>query len=130
MSSGLHGLRPAIALIPTPAGATSAVWMTPPPAATPIMERLLSLRRMQPDAKAYPGPPRRPGDGQASLACGCGSWTLHKKSLWAMSQGFLISKAMPNRHFATLGLVSIEQRCRELQAKAALGRVQLNLGLG
>lgn len=53
-----------------------------------------------------------------------------KKSLWAMSQGFPMSKAMPNSHFVTLGLVSIEERWRDLHARAVSGPVQLNLGLG
>lgn len=53
-----------------------------------------------------------------------------KKSWWAMSVGFPISKAMPNRLFATLGLVSIEERCRDLHARSVSGPVQLNLGLG
>lgn len=53
-----------------------------------------------------------------------------KKSLWPMSLGFTISKAMPNKHFAALGLVSIEQKWRDHQARAVPGPVQLNLGLG
>jgi RNA-directed DNA polymerase len=53
-----------------------------------------------------------------------------KKSLWAMSVGFPISKAMPNRLFATLGLISLEERCRDLHARSVSGPVQLNLGLG
>lgn len=53
-----------------------------------------------------------------------------KKSMWAMSQGFTISKALPNKHFAALGLVSIEQRWRDLHARSTPGPVQLNLGLG
>lgn len=53
-----------------------------------------------------------------------------KKSLWAMSHGFIIGKALPNKHFAALGLVSIEQRWRDRHARSALGPVQLNLALG
>lgn len=53
-----------------------------------------------------------------------------KRSWWAMSQGFTISKALPNKHFAELGLVSIEQRWRDLHAANVIGQAQLVLGLG
>lgn len=53
-----------------------------------------------------------------------------KKSLWAMSHGFVIGNAMPNKYFAALGLVSITERCRDRHARSVPGPVQLNLGLG
>ena len=47
-----------------------------------------------------------------------------------MSHGFTISKALPNKHFAELGLVSIEKRWRDLYVLNVTGPAQLNLGLG
>lgn len=53
-----------------------------------------------------------------------------KRSWWAKSAGFLISKALPNKHFADLGLVSLAQRGRELLSLNVCGPTQLTLGLG
>lgn len=53
-----------------------------------------------------------------------------KRSWWAMSHGFTISKALPNKHFAELGLLSIETRWRDLHALHVIGPAQLSLRLG
>jgi RNA-directed DNA polymerase len=53
-----------------------------------------------------------------------------KRSVWAMSHGFTISKALPTKLFAELGLVSIEHRWRDLHVLHVSGPAQLNLGLG
>lgn len=53
-----------------------------------------------------------------------------RKSWWTMSTGFLIGKALPNKHFADLGLVSIEDRGFALHARLVAGPVQLTLALG
>lgn len=53
-----------------------------------------------------------------------------KKSWWALSYGFTISKALPTKYFAERGLVSVEQRWREINTRNTIGPAQLNLALG
>lgn len=53
-----------------------------------------------------------------------------KKSWWALSYGFTISKALSTKYFAERGLVSVEQRWREINTRNAIGPAQLNLALG
>jgi RNA-directed DNA polymerase len=53
-----------------------------------------------------------------------------KKSWWAMSYGFTISKALSTNYFAKLGLRSVEQQWRDRNTQHLIGPVQLNLGLG
>lgn len=87
-----------------------------PKAATP------SCAASSEDGPRHPRP-CVPLPGGVTLAAGKRSW-------WAMSHGFTISKALPNKHFAELGLESIEKRWRDLHALHVIGPAQLTLGLG
>jgi group II intron reverse transcriptase/maturase len=53
-----------------------------------------------------------------------------KKSWWAMSYGFTISKALSTKYFAELGLRSIERWWQDINTQKVIGPAQLNLGLG
>jgi hypothetical protein len=48
-----------------------------------------------------------------------------RKATWALSQSLSVHQALRNAYFAERGLVSLEQRWRELQAAHALAPVQL-----
>jgi RNA-directed DNA polymerase len=53
-----------------------------------------------------------------------------KRRWWALAYGFTVGKALSQKHFAELGLVSIEERWRDLHTRTIIGSAQLNFGLG
>ena len=52
------------------------------------------------------------------------------QSLWALSHSTPVHRRLPNAYFAERGLVSLVERWRELQTRAAIAPAQLTLPLG